>query len=660
MRAAAMSRMRGFAPGLFLTIVLGSIVFWIGYDNGSYGSASRGTVAIALWWALVLAVVFRLSRIRRLPKASLLAGGLIGALAVWTLASVAWAPSAEEAFTEFNRVMLYLGVYVLVLLAARRQDVERWCNGIAIAIVGIGVVALLSRLVPGLFSDRGVAAFLPGSATRLSFPLGYWNGLAIFVALGVPLLLRTAVTARTPTRRGLALAPVPVLAAVIYLASSRGGVATATVAMLIFLVLTERRWSAVAAMIVALGGSAAAIAVLLQRDELVDGPLGTDVVESQGRSAAVLILLACAGTALAFGVGARLLGGRFRPPVWVGRLTAAVAAVGIVGAIVASDPAKRFEVFKRAPGEGISYAPGDFVRSHLLSGSGSGRWQFWSVAVDAWKEERVLGIGAGSYEHWWAEHTPISYFVRDAHSLYLEILGELGLVGFGLVVALVVTGVLVGARSALRLTGDARVATAALTSLFAGYALALGIDWMWELTVVSVVGIAALALITGGATEVPRALRPAHVGEAAPRFPKWAFGVGALALALAWAAISAQGLQLLADRALTRSQQHVREGDADRALEDALAARRTLPWAADPFLQLALVDEVRGELSQARVRIHQAIDRSPKDWSLWLVAARIETKLGRVAAAERSLRRATSLNPRSPLFAGLQEREPAG
>ena len=39
---------------------------------------------------------------------------------------------------------------------------------------------------------------------------------------------------------------------------------------------------------------------------------------------------------------------------------------------------------------------------------------------------RCAERGAGSYESWWAQHGSISYFIRDAHSVWLETLGELG------------------------------------------------------------------------------------------------------------------------------------------------------------------------------------------------------------------------------------------
>ena len=210
---------------------------------------------------------------------------MLAAFALWTLASLIWTSDAEATFDEFNRVSLYLATFVFVTLAASEAH-DRPLGGRARAWRSPPSRSSrsTSRLFPGSFPEGDLPTFLPGAVTRLSFPLGYWNGLAIFLGLGVPLLLRVALVARTPAVRALALVPMPVIAAAIYLTSSRGGFLTALLGALAFIALTERRWTAAAAFAVSLVGGAAAIAILLGRDELVDGPLGTDLVERQGRA----------------------------------------------------------------------------------------------------------------------------------------------------------------------------------------------------------------------------------------------------------------------------------------------------------------------------------------------------------------------------------------
>lgn len=633
--------------------ILAAVFFWIAYDNGSYALTSRNALAIAIWWTLIVLIVFGLLPRQPAPRASLLLGALLAAFALWTSASLLWSVSSEKTFDEVNRVTLYLGVFVLVSVVSSRRSLAHWIAGLAAAISAVAAVAIVARLIPGSFSGRGLDVFLPAAATRLSFPLGYWNGLAILLAFGVPLLLSLAVVSDAPVVRGLSLVPIPIIACVIYLASSRGGVVTAIVGTAGFLVLTERRWAATAALATAAVGSAVAVAVLLQRDELVNGPLGTDLVERQGRSAALLIALACAGTGVTYWLGSRVLRGRrIAPAPAVSWAVAAAAMTALVVAVSMADPVGRFRAFKTPPGEAAAIDRGDFVKQHLVSSNGSGRWQFWSAAVDQWRSARLGGEGAGSYESWWAQHGSIALFVRDAHSLYLETLGELGVVGLALILSLVGVGSYVGARRAWSTSGDLRVYAAALTGVFLGYVAAAGFDWVWELTSVSIVGFTALALVSGRATAAPVGLSVVQA-DTPSRLVLRRFGFGVAAILLAWGLVFAEAIPLLAQREVAHSQVAATRGDLREALSAAGTARDIQPWAATPYLQLALVSEQVGALQFAQKWITRAIARDRKDWRLWLASARIETKLGHVDAANRSLRRAVALNPRSPLFKGL-------
>ena len=48
----------------------------------------------------------------------------------------------------------------------------------------------------------------------------------------------------------------------------------------------------------------------------------------------------------------------------------------------------------------------------------------------------LTGTGSGTFEFWWARDGDTDETVRDTHSLYLQTLGELGIVGFALIVGL--------------------------------------------------------------------------------------------------------------------------------------------------------------------------------------------------------------------------------
>ena len=636
----------------WVTAAVAAVVFWIAYDNGSYGLQGRGGLAVALLWALIVGVGFRVVPILPVPHGALVVGGFLAAVAAWTLGSALWAASAEDAFNEFNRVALYLAVFAVVVVISSRASLGRWVDGLVLGVVAVSLVALASRLLPGSFPDRDLAGFLPSDVTRLSFPLGYWNGLGVFAALGLPLILRTALVARDVVVRGLVLAPLPAVAAAVYLTSSRGGVLSAVVGGLVFVGLCDRRWGACAAVAVAGSGAAVAVAVVAARGDLVDGPLATDLVRSEGRTAALLIFATCVATGIVYAVGCTLLEdklsvpARLGPPLWLALI------VGVVAAGALSHPLRRFDDFKRSPAELHSIGPGDFVRAHLLSGSGSGRWQFWAAAVDEWKGHPAIGGGAGSFGNWWAEHASFTYFLRDAHSLYLESLGELGVIGFALILAFVAAGTAVGVVRVRRLSGNARTTAAALTAVWVAYAVAAGIDWMWELTAVTILGLVALGLLCGPAATPQPGLRTVRPDERLRR--RRTFGLGIGILAIAWLLLVAQAIPVLSSRGLTLSQEAAARGDLRAARSYALSARNIEPWASTPYLQLALVGEAAGDLRQARTWIRRAIDRDEQDWQLWLTAARIETKLGHLGAGARDLRRAASLNPRSPLFTGLR------
>ena len=631
---------------LVLPTTLALAVFWVAYDAGSYAEPDRHALAICAWWLVVLGLALGLWPLADVPRAAVAAGALLAAFAALALISAAWAPSVEAAIDEMNRVTLYLGVFLLAVVASSRANVTQWSDGVALGLVGVAIIALVSRMFPGSFPDPGFDEILPSARMRLSFPLGYWNGLAILVGLGVPLLLRAAVAARDAVSRGAAVAALPAVAAVLFLASSRGGFATALVAAVVFLVLSGRPWAVAAALAAGGAASLALVWFLTRQDALVEGPFTTGAATDEGREAAAVAVGLCFAAGSAYALGAAVLSHRLRPSPLTGRVVAATAAAAAVVAVAAVDVRAQFATFKRPPSE-LARPTGDFVRAHLLSGGGSGRWQFWTAAVDAFETAPIFGRGAGSYEAWWAQHGSLATFVRDAHSLYLEVLGELGAVGFALLAAAFALVLVAGVRRARSQRADEGETAAALTAAFAAYAVAAAIDWMWETTVVTVVAMVCAGLVVGPATRPavrPRAAR----ADDRRRPPRFALGIATLAVG--WVVICAHAIPLLAALELRASQDAAAAGDSAAAVRNAETARDIEPWSAAPYLQLALLEEEAGQLARARRSIRRAIERDASDWRLWLVAARIATKSGAIADARHDLARASALNPRSPLF----------
>ncbi len=633
---------RQFAAYLWAPL-LAAGVFWLAWDEGTYGLTSRNSVAVVVLWTIVLASAAGLWPAARVPPAALVSGSLLGAFGIWTGFSALWAASPEKAFNELDRVFVLLAVFALAVVAAPRGSARRWLAGLALGLTALGVIALVSRLFPHSFDETAqLAQVFPTASKRLSFPVDYWNGLATLVAFAIPCLLYFAAESRAVVR-GLAVAPLPALVATLYLTSSRGGWVAAAIAIVVLMALTSRRWATAGALLIGGAASAGAVAVLLARDELVDSPLTSSVAESQGRSAALLIGILCAAAGAAYGLLASVVPAPPRASRAASTAFAAVLVLVFVAAVVAAHPVRRYENFKEIPPE----LTGASVQEHLFSTSGNGRWQWWSSAADEWRTRPVVGRGAGSYEAWWAEHASIPAFVRDAHSLYLETLGELGIVGLALLLAFFVSCLVAGARRLGGRSEDERAAVAALLALVAAFLFEAGIDWMWELTAVSAVAMFALGLLTGPATE------PALAGLKAVETRRRVSPVLRIVVAaVAFGLIVAEAIPLLSTMEVRRSQEAVVAGNLGEALDRAESARSIQPWAATPYLQLALVQEVGGRIDEANGSIEHALANDESDWRLWLVAARIQTKAGDIAAARQSLAKARELNPKSQLFAG--------
>jgi tetratricopeptide (TPR) repeat protein len=122
------------------------------------------------------------------------------------------------------------------------------------------------------------------------------------------------------------------------------------------------------------------------------------------------------------------------------------------------------------------------------------------------------------------------------------------------------------------------------------------------------------------------------------------------ALTVLIALVVAESIPLLTTMKIRQSQDAVAAGNLTEALDDAQGARSLQPWAASPYLQIALVYEQAGDVDAALRAIRSALSHDSSDWRLWIVATRLETKAGDIAAARESLARARELNPRSPLF----------
>jgi hypothetical protein len=273
----------------------------------------------------------------------------------------------------------------------------------------------------------------------------------------------------------------------------------------------------------------------------------------------------------------------------------------------------------------------------LGSVAGQNRYQLWSAALDQNESKPLNGTGSGTFEYWWNRAGSNSETVRDSHSLYLQTLGELGIVGFALIAAFLVVLFVAGGQRLLAGSRSRPQVAAALAGLTA-FCITAAFDWSWQMPVLAVATLLLGSVLLGG--------RDGEEGAAPP------FALPAR-VALAFAALAAIvfiAIPLASTSLLRQSEADAREGDLDSALAAARSAQNVQPGTAGPRLQQALVLEELGRLDLAALAAAAASERESTNWRIWVVRSRIEAERGRAAAALRDYRVARSLNPRSSLF----------
>ena len=160
------------------------------------------------------------------------------------------------------------------------------------------------------------------------------------------------------------------------------------------------------------------------------------------------------------------------------------------------------------------------------------------VRCDRRLAKPLTGLGAGNWELYWNANNTLPVITVEAHTLYLEILAELGPLGLLLLLAFFATAVYAGIGRRRSSRGEVAVW---LGLIAAGLASAAG-EWTWEIPAATMPIVLAAAVLTGPATlrpPWPRAVERAEalggfVGAPAP-------GVSASGSRRCWLASPASG-----------------------------------------------------------------------------------------------------------------------
>jgi len=314
---------------------------------------------------------------------------------------------------------------------------------------------------------------------------------------------------------------------------------------------------------------------------------------------------------------------------------ALLAVVVVLGAAAAPQVRAQYDEFVA----GDSVARGASERERLTQAGNNGRLDQWRVALDSFRGQRWAGTGAGTYALTWARERPDDdSSVADAHSLYLEVLAELGLLG-----ALPLFAALLLGAGALvyRARGPTRAPAAGGLALVVVWALHAAVDWDWELPALTLGTFALMGVALGRA--VPDAPRRGRLGWP----PRVVVGAVCLGVALPGAALA------LAQPRLDDAARAFERGDCEATTRAALASLEHFDARPEPFEYLAWCDVRTNEARLAPALFRRAIARDPGSWRLHYGLA--------VALAVRGLdprdavRATVARNPRGQLVRELAE-----
>ena len=456
---------------------------------GFYDVSVWGPIALGLLAALLGLVIARPAVPRR---PALIAAGALAGLWLWALFSIGWAESADQALTEANRWLLYAALFAVLVLLLRDDRLGTLVIGAGAAVI----LALGAYVAIRMLAGSGEELFLGG---RLNEPLGYINGQAGYLLLGIWPLVALAERARNPLLAGGGLAGATFLGSLVLLCQTRAVVPAVLLSALLLVVAvpgrTRRGW----ALVVAGVGVAACIGPVLDVYDSVRGsrpPQDSELRPPPSPFCSPPGPPACSGPLPPPGSREWATRGAARAP---GRLGAA----GAGGRRLARGR-------RRGAGRPSRQGPSRVQRLHAARRR-VGRAHRASppeaatvTTTGAWRPAssptiRIRGVGAGNFDSTYFLERRTSENIRQPHSLELQTLGELGIVGGLLLAAFLVAIALGFARRAREASSDPRargLAVAAGGTLVV-WLVHTSVDWLHLIPGLTGIALCSAAVLVG-------------------------------------------------------------------------------------------------------------------------------------------------------------------
>jgi len=569
---------------------------WV--ENGS--TASADWLPYAFFAGLLLAAVLAGGALR--PDARELAAvTALVLLAAWEALSISWSAVPPLARDEAVLTVFY-AIVLLVPWLTLRSEGER-----LLAVAAVAAAASLLAVAVGIELRFGADQADHFYSGRLSFPISYPNAQAAVFLIGFWPAIVLASLRRAPlAARMLAVAGATAIAAGWLTAQSKGGVLAIAVSAGLVFGLSPLRLRLVAPVLLAAGLTAIAYRPLT-------APFRSGAAGDVSHAGAAILVLTAAGAVagLAYALVDRRLELGPRRTRIAGWATLAIFAAALATAVAVFFATvyhpgwldDQWRAFKNVPAESSA-------SSHLLQ-LGSYRYDIWRVGLHQFENHPLAGIGSRGFGAAYLEHRDSPDTPARAHSVELDALSELGIVGFLLLATALVLPF-------VPLVKRLRARDPAGTAAFAGCSYWLvhaSVDWIWT---VPACGVPFFLLLGAGGAGDERRLLPGRASAAA--------------------AVAAVVLSLVAFVPPWLSARLTDQGD--------LAAAKTFdPLSVDPYVaQAARSPTAAGAASALRA----AVRKEPRVVELRYSLALAYIRARRLQAARAELQRAQRLDPGEP------------
>jgi O-Antigen ligase len=615
---------------------------------------------------------------------------LLLALTALTALSVVWSVQPDDSFKDAGRMFAYCGVFGVSVALARAVP-ARWpavLGGVVLAAVIVCVYALLTKVFPASLDASDVYA-------RLRAPYSYWNAIGLTAAMGaIGCMWLGARRAGHALLSALAYPAMGLMLLTLMLAYSRGALVALVLGLALWFCIVPLRLRGAAILISGAACAGGVVAWDFSRPALNSDNVALALRTSVGHElgaliVAMLLLLTLIGLAFGFWTGRNapsLISRRRAGALLLGLLVAVVLACA--GALAASHRGFTGTISHALHSVTDPHAPVPSNGPGRLTAVGSVRARYWNEALKVFQAHPALGAGAEGYATARLRYRTETLDVRHAHGYIVQTLADLGLVGLGVTLVLLLVWIAAAGRAThpfnrawtswktlrgwldragsggspgwkrLLLDGrpapytPERVALLSMLCLVVVFGIHSLADWTWYVPGNACVALLCAGWLAGRGSLGEGAARSgrARARPLRERLAPKALGPVRISVALAAivGALVAAWAQWQPQRSASASQQALTElaSDPRGALASAQSAVSRDPLSAQALFTLSAVQQATGKPSLARATLQHAVRLQPSNPQTWLALGQYDLASD-PRAAEHELAAAIYLNPES-------------